>query len=290
MKILSLPNKVGRPGLLTGVLEEAIDKNDRYEVSVYYLPTGAELNIKKNYFRAYYVLDGFVNVSLPGSENRLIDTKMFNAGKGWLVLPAQSQVVKAEIESKIFVISSSFTLNDIEITDRARKTVFRDDIVNELSDYIVNKPWGNEQWFVDTGVFVFKGIKMNSSYECSLQLHEHKIEVNLILSGKVRLILGYDSQISAAILQHHENGGNQGNFSMSSQEVDVVKNTIKPILFGPGEGWKAKPYEIHQVLSLDTYFALEVSTPEVDDIIRLKDLYNRPGGRIDSEHRQNKLG
>ena len=55
----------------------------------------------------------------------------------------------------------------------------------------------------------------------------------------------------------------------------------------PGEGWKAKPFEIHQVLSLDTYFALEVSTPEVDDIIRLKDLYNRPGGRIESEHKQN---
>ena len=285
--LLSSPSKGGKFEPLPGVFEEVIDKNDRYEVSVYYLSPGAELNVEKNYFRTYYILDGFVNVTMLGVDHNMVGTKMFNTGKGWLLLPTQSQMIKAEIESKIFVINSNVPLTDLVITDRSKKTVFSSDVLNELSDYTVNKPWGYEQWFVDSGVYVFKGIKMNAGYECSLQLHEYKSEVNLILSGKVRLLLGYNKEANEAIAQHYKNNGNQANFSISSQEVDAVKNSIKPVLIAPGEGWKSRPYEIHQVLSLDTYFALEVSTPEVDDIIRLKDLYNRPGGRIASEHKQN---
>lgn len=286
MRILSLPKLTGLDSTPTGVFKELIDKNERYAVSVYTLLQGAELKKEKNYFRAYYVLEGFVTVSLLNEENKSADIKMFKDGKGWLALPDQTQIIKAEVESKIFVITSSFALSDMEITDRANKTPFASGKIHELSDYTVNKPWGSEQWLVNTGVFVFKGIKMNSGFECSLQLHEHKVEVNLLISGKARLILGQSNEVNGAIYSHYKNGGNQVNFSMMANEVDAVKNNIKPILVGSGEGWTAKPYEIHQVLSLDTYFALEVSTPEVDDIIRLKDLYNRPGGRIESEHQQ----
>jgi mannose-6-phosphate isomerase len=288
MKILSLSGKETKSELKGGFFEEEIEKNDHYEVSVYYLSAGAEIEIEKDFFRAFYVLDGSVNTEVLDLKEEVAGTKTFNSGKGWLLLPTQSQIVKAEAESKIFAIKNSAPLNDLEIIDRAKKIPFKSDTLNELSDYTVNKPWGCEYWLVDTEVFVLKGIIMNSGHECSLQIHEHKIEVNLVLSGKVRLTLGHSMQVDAAISEHYKKGGNQVDFSMSKEEVDAVKNSIKPILITPGEGWRAKPYEIHQVLSLDTYFALEVSTPEVDDILRLKDLYNRQGGRIASEHQQNK--
>jgi hypothetical protein len=286
MKIVNLARKETQQGLMSGVSEEQIDKNERYEVNILYVSQGSEFTVEKNYLRSYYVLDGSVSVKMQGPDNKALGTKTFTSGQGWLLLPPQSQSIKAIEESKIFAISSSFSLSDIDITNRAKKVFFKADAFNELSDYTVNKPWGSEKWFVDTGIFVFKGIRMNSGFECSLQLHEYKVEVNLLLSGMARLILGRSSEVDEAIAKHYKKGGTQVDFSMPSEKIDAIKNAIKPTFVSPGAGWKAKPFEIHQVLSLDTYFALEVSTPEVDDIIRLKDLYNRPGGRINSEHKK----
>lgn len=284
MKILCLPGKDEKAKLSAGVFSEQIDKNPVYEVSVYYLSAEGEFKIEKNSFSTFYVLEGSVSVDLLDSNGKTIETRTLKAGRGWLLLPNQSQVVKAEVESRLFVIQNSSPLQQQEVTERGKKVVLRGDVFNELSDYNVEKPWGAEQWFVDTDIYVLKGIKMKSGFECSLHMHEQKIEVNLLITGKAQLVLGQNEGVNAAIARHHANGGNQADFSMQSLEVETVRNNIKPVIVGPGEGWKAKIYDIHQVLSLDTYYALEVSTPEVDDIIRLKDLYNRPGGRIESEH------
>ena len=286
MRILSLPRWKNKTDVCRGVFQEEIDTNDRYSVSVYSLSAGAEWSIEKNLFQTFYIMEGFVSVVMADAKNASLGSKKMNKGKGWLLLPTQSQVIKAEIDSTIFAITNTLPLVGTEIINRAKKVPFNDDRINELSDYVVNKPWGSEQWLVDTDVYVLKGIQMNSGHECSLHLHEQKIEVNLILSGKVRLTLGHSITVDEAIALHYKNGGKQVNFSMATQDVDTVKNIIKPTVIAPGEGWKAHPYEMHQVLSLDTYFALEVSTSEVDDIIRLKDLYNRPSGRIASEHKQ----
>ena len=42
---------------------------------------------------------------------------------------------------------------------------------------------------------------------------------------------------------------------------------------------------IHRVISVVDYLAYEVSTPELDDVIRLADDSGRKSGRIDKEHR-----
>lgn len=286
MKILCLPDKEGKVRFSAGVFFEQIDKNHCYEVSVYSLQEGSEVRVSAGGFRTYYVMAGSVRVTLSDAQEHLVETKTLGSEKGWLLLPTQSQLVHAEADAQLFVIENTVSLKEEELTERGQKRFLDGKAFNELSDYTVHKPWGSEQWFVDTGVYVFKGIRMNAGFECSLQLHEQKIEVNLLMSGRAQLLLGQSATANAAIAEHHKKGGNQANFSMPGEEVETLKKGIKSTVVSPGEGWKADVYDIHQVLSLETYYALEVSTPEVDDIIRLKDLYHRPGGRIESEHAQ----
>ena len=156
-----------------------------------------------------------------------------------------------------------------------------------MSDYLVNKPWGSEQWLVENGIYVLKGITMNTGEQCSLQVHEQKVEVNLILEGQVELSMSYNEEIKQQMLADKAAGKEQASFSVDTAMIDKVKKNMQSITIGRMQGWTVSPFEIHQVLSKETYFALEVSTPEVDDIVRLKDLYNRSGGRIASEHQQN---
>lgn len=284
MKIFNLPPKDGVVRFGAGAFAQYVDQNMAYEVNVYSLAAGAEVTMGQNGFRTHYVMEGSVTVTVSDSHGKVISTQTFQSGEGWLVLPTQAQAFKAEVESKIFVINNTSPLAKDEIFERGKKEILRDDVLHPLSVYTVNKPWGSEKWFVDTTVYVFKGICMNSGFECSLQLHEQKIEVNLLLSGTARLLLGQSEKANSAIAAHHKKGGQQSDFSMSNEDVEAIRSGIQPVIIGPGDGWKADRYDIHQVLSMETYFALEVSTPEVDDIIRLKDLYHRPGGRIDSEH------
>ncbi len=272
--------------LSEGAFAQHVDENESYEVDLYYLSPGAKVAVEPKNFRTYYVMAGRVEVTLNDEKGATIETRTIEAGNGWLLLPNQSQLIRAEQQkdAKIFAIKNHSPLSTNKIFERGKKVVLDDKVFNALSDYVVNKPWGSEQWFVDTDVYVFKGIRMNSGFECSLQLHEQKIEVNLILSGKAQLLLGQSPRANAVILEHHQKGGTQADFSMDEHDVEAIKGGIKPTLIGPDEGWKADRYDIHQILSLETYYALEVSTPEVDDIIRLKDLYHRPGGRINREH------
>lgn len=267
-----------------GAFGEQIDENKVYHVSIYFLEAGSAITAPPGEFMTHYVTEGSVEVTLADKDGKPIETRTVGVGKGWLKLPAQGQQVKAEKSSTLFVITNSAPLVTVDIFERGKKETLNAAVFNPLSDYTVTKPWGCENWYVDTEVYVFKGIRMNTGFECSLQLHEQKIEVNLLLEGRAKLLLGQSKKANEAIVAHHKKGGKQSDFSMSAEEVEAIKGAIQPIVIGPGEGWKALNYDIHQVLSLETYYALEVSTPDVDDIIRLKDLYHRPGGRIESEH------
>ena len=45
------------------------------------------------------------------------------------------------------------------------------------------------------------------------------------------------------------------------------------------------PGEVHRVYSEEDYIAYEVSTPQLDDVIRVQDENKRPSGLIKSEHK-----
>ena len=111
----------------------------------------------------------------------------------------------------------------------------------------VEKPWGYEIWYAKTEQYVGKIIHVNKGGKLSLQYHEHKDESSYLLKGKLLLTKG-----------------------------DTADNlTVTEI--SEGYAWRNKPLEIHTVEALEDTDFLEVSTPQVEDIVRLKDNYGREG-------------
>jgi mannose-6-phosphate isomerase len=111
----------------------------------------------------------------------------------------------------------------------------------------VEKPWGYEIWFAWTDIYVGKIIHVNQGGKLSLQYHKCKDETSYLQSGRMLL----------------------------TQGPTVEEISIREI--GPGTNWRNLPGTIHTIEALEDSDVLEVSTPHLDDVIRLTDLYGRQG-------------
>jgi mannose-6-phosphate isomerase-like protein (cupin superfamily)/predicted DNA-binding transcriptional regulator AlpA len=112
----------------------------------------------------------------------------------------------------------------------------------------VAKPWGFEIWWAVTDSYAGKILHVEEGARLSVQYHEHKDESCYVLSGLVRLRIGKTLE------------------KMSVREI------------GPGGCWRVPPLDIHSLEAVETSEVLEVSTPQLDDVVRLLDDY----GRVDS--------
>jgi NDP-sugar pyrophosphorylase family protein/mannose-6-phosphate isomerase-like protein (cupin superfamily) len=117
------------------------------------------------------------------------------------------------------------------------------------------KPWGKEEWLELNESYCYKRIYINAGYKTSYQYHNFKRETNYIISGQAEIWL------------ENDNG--------------VVEKTV----MGPGDYFNVTPPKKHRVIALTDIILQEVSTPEVDDVIRIEDDTNRTDGKIDSEHK-----
>ena len=111
----------------------------------------------------------------------------------------------------------------------------------------VDKPWGHELWWAHTERYAGKILHVRAGQRLSLQYHEHKDETSYLLSGRMLLTKG-------------------------TSETDLTETEI-----GPGHGWRNLPGEIHTIEAIEDSDVLEVSTPELDDVVRLEDRYGREG-------------
>lgn len=111
----------------------------------------------------------------------------------------------------------------------------------------VEKPWGHEVHYGLTDRYCGKILVVNAGEALSLQYHEHKDESWYVQSGRASLELG-------------TLGG----------ERSVLE-------IGPGDAFHFAPGTVHRVTALEDTVILEVSTPELDDIVRLEDRYDRAG-------------
>ena len=108
----------------------------------------------------------------------------------------------------------------------------------------VEKPWGYELHWAKTDRYVGKVIHVNKGHALSLQYHRVKDETIFLWSGK--------------ILFEIEEGG-----KLVSREML------------PGESVHVTPPTVHRMTAIEDSDIMEVSTPELDDVVRLKDLYGR---------------
>jgi len=112
----------------------------------------------------------------------------------------------------------------------------------------VDKPWGHELIWAHTDRYVGKIIAISPGKRLSLQYHELKDESLIVLKGTLRL--------------HLE--GDDGEIALHDLE--------------PGESRRVPVGKKHRFEALDEEVELvEVSTPEIDDVVRLSDDFGREG-------------
>ena len=111
----------------------------------------------------------------------------------------------------------------------------------------IEKPWGYEIWFAWTDVYVGKVIHVHKGGKLSLQYHEHKDETSYLQTGRMLL----------------------------TQGVSVDRVTVREI--ETGTAWRNRPGVIHTIEALEDSDVLEVSTPHLEDVVRLTDRYGREG-------------
>jgi mannose-6-phosphate isomerase len=112
----------------------------------------------------------------------------------------------------------------------------------------VEKPWGYELIWAETDAYVGKVLFVRAGESLSLQFHRQKDESWLVESGRAKLELG---PAGDAIL---------------NEEV-----------IGPGAAFRFRPGTVHRITAIEDTTILEVSTPELQDVVRLEDRYGREG-------------
>ena len=111
----------------------------------------------------------------------------------------------------------------------------------------VDKPWGHEEIWAWTDRYVGKLLVIETGKRLSLQHHEVKDEWVYVLDGRLLLTLENDAG-----------------------EVEERE-------LGPGEGAHVGTRRRHRYEALETCRLIEVSTPELDDVVRLEDDFGREG-------------
>jgi mannose-6-phosphate isomerase len=105
---------------------------------------------------------------------------------------------------------------------------------------IVPKPWGKEIWYAHTDRYAGKILEVTCGHLLSLQKHRVKHETLYLLSGLMR-------------------------FTREDEVFDWAPGTVVEI----------PPDTVHRMEALADSVILEVSTPELDDVVRLEDRYGR---------------
>lgn len=147
---------------------------------------------------------------------------------------------------------------------------------------IVKKQWGHEQWIELNEHYCFKRIFFKAGKRCSLQYHEVKEETIYVESGE-----GY-MWIELSVLNPRRS--ELHSLSIDNRDICYWRDTkehwyrIYKIPISSGFSITIPKGTVHRIEATTDLTTLEVSTPEVDDCIRIEDDYKRPDGRIDSEH------
>jgi mannose-6-phosphate isomerase len=112
----------------------------------------------------------------------------------------------------------------------------------------VEKPWGHELIWALSELYAGKLLSVKAGHELSLQFHREKDESWYVLEGRAEL------ELAAA--------------GEKTPSTEVVT---------PGAAFRIRPGTVHRIRALEDTVILEVSTPQLDDVVRLDDAYGRAG-------------
>ena len=109
----------------------------------------------------------------------------------------------------------------------------------------VDKPWGHEVIWAETERYVGKILTIRKGERLSLQYHQVKDESIRVLSGRIKL------------------------------ELEDETGTLVATELSPGASVRIPPGRRHRFTALEDCELVEVSTPELDDVVRIDDDYGR---------------
>jgi len=107
------------------------------------------------------------------------------------------------------------------------------------------KPWGFELLFAHTPKYAGKVIFIKKGHRLSLQYHKKKDESMYIYQGKVKI------------------------------EIEEANGKTTSYIAQPGLSLRIPPLTKHRLEAIEDTTFIEVSTPELDDVVRLEDDYGR---------------
>ena len=110
----------------------------------------------------------------------------------------------------------------------------------------VDKPWGYELVWAETARYVGKILHIDAGKRLSRQYHNVKEETFLVKEGQMDLEVG-----------------------------DGDARSVRRM--GPMDTFHCTPKTIHRMIAVTDVEVIEVSTPELDDVVRLDDAYRREG-------------
>jgi mannose-6-phosphate isomerase-like protein (cupin superfamily) len=112
----------------------------------------------------------------------------------------------------------------------------------------VEKPWGWELIWAHADAYVGKVLFIRAGHSLSLQFHREKDESWYVESGRAKLELG-----------------------------ETGNAVLKTEIVSEGACFRYRPGTVHRVTAVEDTTIIEVSTPQLDDVVRLEDAYGRAG-------------
>jgi mannose-6-phosphate isomerase-like protein (cupin superfamily) len=110
----------------------------------------------------------------------------------------------------------------------------------------VEKPWGYELVWAQTDRYVGKILHITAGQRLSRQYHVKKDETFLVESGEMDLEIG------------------------EGADTKVIRMKAR-------DAFHCAPHTVHRMVGVTDVDVIEVSTPELDDVVRLEDAYGRQG-------------
>src|SRR5271166_4021949 len=110
----------------------------------------------------------------------------------------------------------------------------------------VTKPWGYEVVWAETDRYVGKLLHISSGHRLSRQYHVRKDETFFVKSGEMDLEVGQGAEVRVSRMRE-------------------------------GDSFHCPPHTVHRMVAVTDVDVIEVSTPELEDVVRVEDAYGREG-------------
>lgn len=112
-----------------------------------------------------------------------------------------------------------------------------------------DKPWGHELLFVHTGHYAGKLLYIKQGHRLSHQYHMKKDEAFYLHTGKAQV------------------------------DLETAAGEKSRVILEPGDALHLVPGIRHRTTAIEDTVIFEVSTAELDDVVRLSDDYGRTPGK-----------